>query len=150
MTLTRIPLLIFMGLMLNSCSQTPVLAQSAISEVVLQTIAMESANQSARGQQLVAHVIINRSMASNRSLEAVCKAHRQFSAWNDPKLARAWLASNYTNNVRQNAHKALEMAFKSSSYPTITHYHTKNVRPYWAKSMKVVVVEGEHIFYKEG
>ena len=141
------PLILAIALSLASCSQTPVMAQSAISEVVLQTIAMESANQSALGQQLVAHVIINRAVVSHKSLVAICKQPKQFSCWNSPSKAKAWLDRHYTPKARQNARNALETAFKTRAYPAIRHYHAKSVRPYWAKGHKPTVVWGDHLFY---
>lgn len=120
----------------------------AESEVVYQTIAMESANQSFDGQIAVAQVIINRAKRSNRSLEAVCKAPRQFSCWNDQKRAKAWLTSYYTPKVRLGAEMALKRAINEQSQTKITHYHTKQVRPYWSKGHTPSLVIGEHVFYE--
>src|SRR3990167_2315124 len=114
------------------------------SETVLQTIAMESGGESLEGQAMVAKVIINRAMGSNKSLEAVCKAPKQFSAWNSPKWAKAWLRANYTPIVRQRALKALNMALQNTGNPAIKHYHTKNIKPYWAKGKTPTLTIGAH------
>ena len=116
------------------------------SEIVLQTIAMESANQSAYGQYLVSSVIVSRSRASNRSLEAIVKAHKQFSCWNDTVWARAWLARHYTPEVRKQAIKALELAIREPI--NLSHYHTKPVKPYWSVGHSPAVIEGQHKFYR--
>lgn len=128
----------------SSCS----VAYADAPEVVLQTIAMESANQSAEGQAWVAKTIQTRAQRAKRSPESVVKRPKQYSCWNSPKWASAWLRVNYTTEVRQRASQAYRMAL---SLPAVTHYHTKAVKPYWAKhkSMKPVKVIGDHMFYEE-
>lgn len=120
-------------------------AESALPEIAVQTIAMESANQSDYGQYLVASVIVNR--AKGGSLERVCLARKQFSCWNDKEWAMAWLVRHYTEKARKRALNALERAIKDP-YKGITHYHTTGIRPYWAKGKKAVIVEGSHAFYR--
>lgn len=125
------------------------------SEIVLKTLAMEADGDAS--QTAVAGVIISRSMASGKSLEAVCLAPKQFSCWNDGKWSRAWLTRYYTPKARQRA----EMALKQASYeaskgrnPGYTHYHAYNVnqwevevKPYWARGVKGVRI-GNHVFYR--
>lgn len=116
-------------------------------EIVLQTIAMEAANQSDRGQYLVASVIVNRAMASGQTLGQVCTARKQFSAWNDPKLAARWLSRHYDPSVRLRAYNALQRAL-NRPYEGIRHYHTNDVRPYWSEGHKAAITEGAHLFYE--
>ena len=129
-----------LALMLSGCET----CWAEPSEVVLQTIAMESANQSDYGQYLVASVIVNR--AHGGSLERVCLARKQFSAWNDHKWAVSWLSRHYGVRERLRALKALEKAL-SAPKRGITNYHTTSIMPYWAKGRKAVIVEGSHAFY---
>lgn len=118
------------------------------SEVVLQTIAMESAGEPMAGQVAVASVIINRSRASNRSMEAICLAPKQFSAWNDPKWARRWLDKHYTPKVRETALSALNQAILEP-VANIRHYHTTSTKPYWAKGHRPRIIIGHHVFYDD-
>jgi spore germination cell wall hydrolase CwlJ-like protein len=120
----------------------------AESEVVYQTIAMEASNQPLEGQIAVARVIINRARASNGSLESVCLASKQFSCWNSPKQAKTWLLRHYDDTTRDRAIKAYHDAIIANlSYPSINHYHTKQVKPYWAKGHNPSLVIGQHLFY---
>ena len=123
--------------------------QTVFNEVVYQTIAMESANQPARGQEAVAGVILERSRRSGKSLEAVCLAPRQFSCWNSQKEAKRWLLKHYDSQTRGKAVKAYSNALmRSGAYRGVRHYHTKGVMPKWAKGHKPALIIGEHVFYR--
>lgn len=125
------------------------MAYAEPSEIVLQTIAMESANQSARGQEAVAGVILERSRQSGKPLEAVCLAPRQFSCWNSPKEANRWLLRHYDSQTRGRAVKAYhEAKNRILAYRGIRHYHAKGVMPKWAKGHTPAFVIGEHLFYR--
>lgn len=116
------------------------------SEIPAQTVALEAANQSSFGQYLVASVIVNRAKERGQTLDQVCLARKQFSAWNDPRWAKAWLARHYTQTTRHRARNALERAIREP-FKEIDHYHTVNIMPYWAKGHKPIIVEGNHAFY---
>ena len=133
-------LVLLIGLLLSSNAL-------AYDEVVLQTIAMESADQPALGQQRVAEVIINRAKLSGESLRAVCLKPKQFSAWNDRKWAFSWLSRHYDTKTRDNAIHALEMARNAQNRPLVDHYHRFDVHPSWAKRLKRVERVGAHVFY---
>ena len=144
-SLTRILLFISTAFILNSCEQTPALSQD-VDEIVLQTIAMESANQPILGQAYVAKTIQTRARRGKISPRQAVLVPKQYSCWNSPKWAKAWLDTNYTPKARQNALEAWQMA---SRLPMVSHYHTRQVRPYWASSMQRIVIVGQHHFYKE-
>ena len=133
-------LVLLIGLLLSSNAW-------AYDEVVLQTIAMESADQSAYGQFLVASVIVNRSRTSGKSLEQICLAKRQFSCWNSQKWAVSWLSRHYDTRTRDNALDALEQALIANNRPLVDHYHRFDVHPSWAKRLKRVERVGAHVFY---
>lgn len=133
------------SLMLVCCTQTA----WAVPEIVLQTIALESASEPLEGQAMVARVIINRSRASNTSLEAVCLAPKQFSAWNDKKRAKRWLLRHFDSQTRSRAITAYQMAIiANEAYSGIRHYHAKGCSPYWAKGKKPALTVGSHMFYE--
>lgn len=140
----RLMLVLFLALILSWCEEC--LAEP--SEIVLHTIAMESANQSDYGQYLVASVIVNRAKGSNTTLEKVCLAKRQFSCWNSHKWAFSWLSRHYGVSQEVRARKALEKAL-SAPMDGIRHYHTTSTMPYWAKGHKPVIIEGQHKFYND-
>jgi len=131
------------------------------SEVVLKTIAMESASEPMDGQIAVAGVILERSRRSGRSLEAECLKPKQFSAWNTDSKAvrwrRAWLERYYTPETRLRASQALKRAMLEQSKgrnPGYRHYHRYNinqygveVKPYWARGLSGNRI-GNHVFYK--
>ena|SRR3990167_4795943 len=121
-------------------------AGASPSEVAIKTVAMEASNQSAYGQFLVASVIVNRAMERHETLEAICLAPRQFSAWNDSRWAAAWLPRHYKKAVRERAMLALLSALKNP-YPKIDHYCTVKTNPYWTKNIKPVVTHEGHKFF---
>src|SRR3990167_3377553 len=124
MTIARLfpGLLLVMALMLGSCEPA---YPAQVSEVVLQTIAMESADQPFDGQVAVASVIINRARKAGKTLEWVVLRPKQFSCWNDPKWAKAWQEVNYTPKVREIALSALNKAMLVvDSNRRLTHYHS--------------------------
>lgn len=134
-----------MLIVLSLLSCVPAYAESG---VAIETVAMESANQDSYGQYLVASVIVNRAKVRNMTLEQVCLARRQFSCWDSPRWSKAWLDRFYTPKAQEQAKKALERAIREP-YEGITHYHTLDVSPYWAKGHKPVIIEGQHKFYND-
>ena len=140
--MVRVAFLVFCGL-----GFAP-MVYAEVPEVMIETVAMESASEPFEGQVAVASVIINRAMASNRPIEAICKAKYQFSAWNDPKWAFSWLSRHYDARTRSKALKAIETALISGN-GAITHYHSLDVAPYWARGHKPAKVIGNHAFYDD-
>src|SRR3990167_864966 len=115
-------------------------------EVAIKTVAMEASNQGAYGQFLVASVIVNRATERGQTLEQVCLAPKQFSAWNDRKWAKAWLKRYYDKATRKKAMTTLSLALKNP-YPNIDHYCTVETYPYWAENSKPIITHGGHKFF---
>ena len=137
---------VVIGLVVSCLMGSCEAAMADVSEVVLETIALESANQTIFGQALVANVIRTRAQIGQTSPQSVVMRPKAFSAWNDRNRARKWLKRHFNHQTRQNCLLAWEMS-KSMPYK-LTHYHTKVVKPYWAKGHKPVIVEGNHAFYE--
>jgi len=134
------------------------------SDIAVKTVAMEASNQGEQGMYLVASVIVNRARAMTDdcldcigagmsyeksleySIEWVCKAPKQFSCWNSPKWAKAWLDKHYGAKTREKALSALNKALVEPA-KGIDHYHTTAVKPYWAKGKTPTVKWGDHVFY---
>lgn len=122
------------------------IAHAEPSEIVLQTIAMEAADQPFEGQVAVASVIINRARRAGKGLEWAVLRPKQFSCWNSPKWAFSWLSRHYGARTRSQALNALERA-RNAGNRHVTHYHTRSVMPYWAIGHKPELVIADHAFY---
>lgn len=138
--------LILLPVLMGLCILAGSARAEGVSEIVVQTIAMEAADQSEYGQYLVASVIVNRARRAGNSLEWVVLRRSQFSCWNDREWARQWLGSHFSASTAKSAKKALEQAI-TAPFPGITHYHTMAVKPYWV-DREPVIVEGSHKFYR--
>lgn len=127
----------------------PIMAYAeGVPEVVLQTIAMEGANQSVEGQMLIASTILNRARIRHTTPEVEAIRPFQYSCWNDRRWAKTWLSRHYDRQTRLSALSAYHEAINAKEgYPVLTHYHTISIKPYWAKGRKPDVVIGQHAFY---
>ena len=138
---------VVIGLVVSCLMGSCEAARAEVSEVVLQTIAMEAADQPFEGQVAVASVILNRARRGNISPQSVVMRPKQFSCWNSHKWARTWLDKHYTPKVRQRALNALNQAIVGGM-TDLTHYHHTGIRPYWAVGHTPSVVIGKHVFYE--
>ena len=131
---------------------------SAITCLAL-TIYHESRDQNVSGQFAVAMVVRNRSIKEkDTNLCHVAFANKQFSWANGVaklnKYGNVVMDKNYMPERKDHAWiLAKKVAMLSSKVKDFTHgatyYHTKTVRPYWAKSYHQTIVVGDHIFYKD-
>lgn len=118
------------------------------SEIVLQTIAMESAGRP-EGMPYVAVTLINRARLRGTTLEHEALRRKQYSCWNNAKWAKGWLDKHYTPKVRLRALNALKMGMvEAVKYPDMRHYHTIGTSPYWAKGHTPVLILGGHKWYR--
>ena len=117
--------------------------------IPIQTILLEAQGESLDGQIAVAEVIRNRAIAGSRTHESVCKAPRQFSAWNSPTEAFKRLKGASTGAFDR-ASKAWEASETSNLTKGATHYFNPSLaRPKWARGMVKTAVIGQHVFYKQ-
>ena len=140
--------LLYRIILIGSCFSllAPRMVRAEVPEVVLQTIAMESAGESLEGQSWVAKTIQSRAERGKTSPQQVVLRPKQFSCWNDRQGALKWLKRHYSAKVRQSAIKAWNTAYSLPLTPT--HYHAAQVHPYWAKGKTPCVVIGNHLFYE--
>jgi len=123
--------------------------------VVALTIFAEARGESAEGRLAVASVIWNRAHGHRDMLAEVCLMNKQFSCWNgkagenllnldESKLGKKEAA------IFQECLKIAQgmMGGKFVPQVTATHYHSKDVKPKWARQMTKVAVIGRHIFYR--
>ena len=120
--------------------------------IVVETIMMESADQSYQGQLAVAEVIRNRAKRSGLPAWKEVMRPKQFSCWNSTLWAKAWLVDHATGEAYQMASRAWQEALDGSeTVKGATLYHTVKVSPTWSKSPRVHFVKqvGSHLFYTE-
>jgi spore germination cell wall hydrolase CwlJ-like protein len=126
-------------------------------QVVAAGLILEASSDGPEGLEAVFSVIVNRALCAGKTPLQILTRPGQFSAmssvWNkakpnfSPLIAKAkkdknWqIALDIVNTYEGGMHK--DTVFGS------THYHTKDIRPAWAKSnqLKYNMVVGEHIFY---
>lgn len=135
------------GLGMGSLAQSKIqFAKAADIECLARNVYHEARGEPLEGQIAVAQVTLNR-VASSQFQGSVCKvvyAHRQFS-WTHgtPKKikdSKAWRDS-----------LAIARAVLTQSIPLpdfkALYFHTKQVKPRWAKTKRVLAVINNHIFY---
>ena len=101
--------------------------------------------------EAVAMVIMNRARLKKLPVVAVCLAEKQFSAWNiaDPNRIKLLTVTDKDAQFKQAleiAGRAIDGTLKDITGGS-THYHTLNIRPYWADSTKLTKIIGNHAFY---
>jgi spore germination cell wall hydrolase CwlJ-like protein len=111
----------------------------------------EARNQSELGQMAVASVILRRAAVPRRWGSSICgviKRKDQFSFMTSrngfPRIYEmdAWALSLSI------ARKAL-LDGPPSDLAEADHYHATSVKPSWRRSMEVVAMIGDHIFYRD-
>jgi len=104
----------------------------------------------------VANVIMNRLKRGGKygkTLTEVCLKSRQFSCWNqnDPNRSLIQQQDLETDPIF-NICLVIVRKVTKGLWPDLTrgsdHYHTIACMPYWARSGKVKMHLGKHIFYK--
>jgi spore germination cell wall hydrolase CwlJ-like protein len=114
-------------------------------ECLARNVYHEARNQPIAGQIAVAQVTVNR-VRSGEFQSSICSAVYAYSQF-------SWTLKPYVVNDRKAWEASVAIATavltNSSSLPDFKalYYHTKQVRPKWAKTKKLVAVIGDHIFY---
>jgi N-acetylmuramoyl-L-alanine amidase len=125
---------------------TPVEARLSDIDCLARNIYHEARGEPLEGQLAVAQVTLNRVQSGvfHNTVCGVVYAHRQFS-WTLDKTkrvrdAKAWRAAQDISRA---------VLTKSIDLPEFraTYFHTRQVKPRWAKSKTRVAVIGNHIFY---
>ena len=107
----------------------------------------EARSEPPDAQAAVAGVVLER-VASDRWPDTICEVALQpyqFSAFNNgipqPRDKAAWSASMLL------ARMILDDPDGTVQMSGATHYHTVDVKPYWAKHYKYLGRRGAHLFY---
>jgi spore germination cell wall hydrolase CwlJ-like protein len=124
----------------------PVKASTKDIECLAKNIYHESRGESLHGKIAVAQVTVNRvnSKLFHNTVCGVVYAPSQFS-WTLDKTKRvrdtkAW------QSALEISRAVLTQTVTLPNF-TATHFHTRQVKPYWAKTKTRVAVIGNHIFY---
>jgi spore germination cell wall hydrolase CwlJ-like protein len=147
MKILRIASLLAMALLsLNTRANSDELSKSDL-YCLAENIYHESRGEPIQGQFAVAQVTLNR-VNSKKFQKTICEvvyAPKQFSWTNNKNIqileAQAWLTSLVIAQVVVLTHSSTKPKFNA------THFHTKQVNPYWNRKKKKVAVIGNHIFY---
>lgn len=119
------------------------------------TIWGEARGEGYKGMQAVGNVILNRVSRGGwygASVKDVVLKPYQFSCWNENDINRSKIENLSFNDLQKS--RAYEIAQKLINGKLgditngATHYHAKNIIPYWASSMSKTAEIGNHIFYK--
>lgn len=115
-------------------------------ECLAKNIYHEARGEPFHGQVAVALVTVNR-VASGVFENTVCKvvyAHRQFS-WTLDKTKKVKDSKAWASAVEV-ATAVLSRKIYNPDF-TAVYFHTKQVRPKWAKTKTIIARIGNHIFY---
>ena len=124
-------------------------------DTMARTIWGEARGEGTAGMVAVGNVILNRVAAGSwygLTVSEVCKKPKQFSCWNpdDPNYKKM-LAVNTSDPqfkvALQIANNLIKYGRDEDITNGATHYHAKNIRPYWVDDMTEVATVGNHIFY---
>lgn len=130
---------------------------SADLEILARTIFGEARGQDFKGQLAVAWVVRNRTMRPARfapTVAGVCLAPLQFSCWNrtDPTFVRMVTVTLPDPAYVVALAAAATVLTDHALDPTggADHYHATSIPPpAWARTMRLTVQLGDHLFYKE-
>lgn len=106
--------------------------------------------------QAVGMVVVNRlkNGGFGKCVEEVCLQPYQFSCWNQHDLNFDILISYEVvkDPVFQvcyhTATNILHEKIISDFTQGATHYHARSINPYWTKNMRLTLLLGNHMFYK--
>ncbi len=143
------------------CTHTPEKFYKDMSiDVLARTLWGEARSEGSEGMEAVASVILNRvNVADERgsfwwgnNIIQVCQKPYQFSCWNrsDPnfkKLAGVDDSDVYFATAKRIARRSL-LGFVDDHTKGATHYHTRDIMPYWAKNQTQTARIGRHVFYR--
>ena len=129
-------------------------------DVLARTLWGEARGEGPIGMEAVACVVLNRAAVAQErgsywwgnNIIQVCQKPYQFSCWNrsDPNF-RKLQAVDESDLRFATALRIARRATAGALPDTVegaTHYHAKDIAPYWAKNETPVTVIGNHIFYK--
>ena len=123
-------------------------------DILGRTIFGEARGESTDGQIAVGHVVLNRYRSNKwfagKTIADTCQKAFQFSCWNpsDPNCTLILNAKERTlTPYWALADKIIRGEFADNTNGA-THYHTKAIKPKWARGKLPCAEIGNHVFYK--
>ena len=122
--------------------------EDAVEVGAVETILGEAENQSLEGMTAVGEVIRTRARREGGVLKAIYR-RSQFSCWNRAERAKTVeRIGRVSPETLQKAWRAWWDSDGTSYAKGATHYHHKDVMPWWAVGKRPCAVIGAHRFYK--
>jgi N-acetylmuramoyl-L-alanine amidase len=124
-------------------------------DIAARTVAGEARGESSAGKLAVALVILNRAKKAGwmgNTIEGVCLKAYQFSCWNDDDPNRLAIERmKKTDPVYMLALFAVAEAIVTDEDITegATHYHTKDIEPFWIEGREPCTIIENHVFYND-
>lgn len=129
-------------------------------DTLARTLWGESRSEGPAGMEAVACVVLNRlkiarqkkSCRWGKTVNEVCRKDRQFSCWNEADVNRPRMMAVDESDIHfatalRIARRAVIMRVADVTNGA-THYHTRDILPYWAKGITPCALIGRHIFYR--
>ncbi|MGV3572452.1 MAG: cell wall hydrolase [Ramlibacter sp.] len=128
-------------------------------DTLARTLWGEARGEKLAGIRSVAAVVVNRATHPRihwwgTTIVGVCRAEKQFSCWNPndanlPKLLAVTEADDRFRVCLEVARDAVEGRLDLERRLGATHYHTKAIRPKWARHKIPCADIGNHLFYND-
>lgn len=121
-------------------------------DIIVATIIMEAGGEYHVGAlEAIYEVIMTRAQKRKMTPAEVCLQKWQFSCWNGKADGMKALEDTIAQTKKHPRWKIAQNILGTNTNFTngADHYHADYIDdPYWAKSMKITVKIGKHIFYK--
>ena len=143
----KLPIFTFLAIISTLALAEKVEASTYENDIVTATIILEAGGEYHVGAlEAVYEVIMTRAKKRNKTAAQVCLQKWQFSCWN------GMVIEDQIKKAKKHPRWAIAQNIlgKTTNFTNgADHYHADYIDdPYWAKSMKVTVKIGKHIFYK--
>lgn len=113
-------------------------------ECLVKNVYHEARGESKHGRLLVTATVINRAAIKKKSYCEVVYEYKQYSWTLDKRLLDKKIPPAVYRNLETEILQAIDT---NSLNKTVTHYHRKDIKPHWSKSLKFFVKVENHIFY---
>jgi len=144
--------------------ETPISFESVDMHCLVLNSYFESRNQSPNGSIAVTHTVLNR-VADKRYPNNTCDVVKQSVKNKDGSIRRnkcqfSWYCDGLSDKPREPdawldalARTVIAVDLYNKGFDIThgsTHYHSKNIKPYWSKSLDYITTIDDHHFYKWG
>jgi spore germination cell wall hydrolase CwlJ-like protein len=129
-------------------------------DVLARTIYGEARGEGLLGMEAIANTIINRLKVSKskggfwwgNDIISICKKPYQFSCWNSKDINKEKIEKVNSNDklfatCLRISRKAIAGILKDNTRES-THYHNREIEPFWAVDKIPNMEIGNHLFYK--